>query len=104
MTEEGPRPAACVGRESLLDLTLEITEFIHRERMVTAGLTADPEVVLQTGRPILVLLSHQTSKGLAITGAAALIAADAFVHPGSLATRLSRMLEQFGDVFTSSLS
>jgi len=101
MTEEGPRPAAYVGRESLLDLTLEITEFIHRERMVTAGLTADPDVVLQqSGRTILVLLSHQTSRGLAISGAAALIAADAFVHPGSLATRLSRMLEQFGDVFT----
>jgi hypothetical protein len=73
--------------------------------MVTASLIEDTEVLLQrSAGPMLILLSHQTTTGLSITGAAALICDEAFVHPGALPTRLSRMLEQFGDTFTLMLS
>ncbi|HET8935887.1 MAG TPA: AAA family ATPase, partial [Polyangiales bacterium] len=107
VTEDGPRPVACLGDQHLRELTTAVADFIHHEReergMVTASLTGESELQKESTRPgqlVLVLLSHQTPTGVAITGAAALIADDAFVHPGTLATRLSRMLEQFGDAST----
>jgi hypothetical protein len=48
----------------------------------------------------LVLLSHQTPDGFAVTGVAvlALAAEQVFVHPGTLAAHLSRLISDAGDV------
>jgi hypothetical protein len=106
----GPRglePAAQVGRAgTALELMACARDFIEAELaergMVTLSLFAAEGghgLTSPVGSQTFVLLSHQISAGLAVTGAAALLVRPGmpFNHPGSLAARLSRMLADAGD-------
>jgi hypothetical protein len=71
--------------------------------MVTAtllGAESSNGLTTRVGPQRLVLLSHQTSAGLAVTGVVALLSGPGmpFHQLGTLAARLSRMLAEAGDV------
>jgi hypothetical protein len=107
----GPQLAAKVGdREDVIGMLATINEFIDTEledsgmdtaSVETVAAAADTRMMLtQIHQYRLVMLSHQTLDGIAITGVAALLTAPTspFVHPGSLASRLSRLIADSGDV------
>jgi tetratricopeptide (TPR) repeat protein len=106
--ERGLEPAAQVGRASTaLELITRVRDFIDVELaergIVTAtllGAESSNGLTTCVGPQRLVLLSHQTSAGLAVTGVVALLSRPGmpFHPPGTLAARLSRMLAEAGDV------
>jgi tetratricopeptide (TPR) repeat protein len=112
--DHGPELAAQVGdREASGGLTAAVSEFVNSqlEDMALKTQSADaegpatcadaPDWSDERGeRHHLVLLSHQTTEGFAVTGAAALITQPGtpIVHPGSLAAHLSRLTFDAGDV------
>jgi hypothetical protein len=97
--------AAQVG-PTVFELSAAISDFVDLQledhSTATLHLDTDSEssvLTTQVGRYAFVLLSHQVPAGLGITGVAALAPEPGthFVHPGTLATRLSRMLADVGD-------
>jgi hypothetical protein len=97
--------AAQVGATAF-ELSSAISDFVdlQLEDQSTATLDLDTDsessvLTTQIGRYAFVLLSHQVPAGLGVTGVAALAPKPGtqFVHPGRLATRLSRMLADLGD-------
>jgi hypothetical protein len=106
----GPQLAAKVGeQEAAIGMLSTINEFIDAELEESGMDTASVETVVaaetrlmitQIHQYRMVLLSHQTLDGLAITGVAALLTPPSvpFVHPGTLASRLSRLIADSGDV------
>jgi hypothetical protein len=107
--DHGPELVAQIGAgEAPAGLAGLVDEFIHVEladlAMNTRSLEGDdPAPAASTpasDSTQLVLLSHQTSEGFAVTGAAALRVklGESFVAPGMLATHLSRLTFEAGDV------
>ncbi|HKP61104.1 MAG TPA: protein kinase [Polyangiales bacterium] len=107
--DHGPELVAQGGpNEPPLGLPGIVSEFIDRElhdrEMNTRSLEAEeaPSTwpVEEREAHHLVLLSHQMSEGFAVTGCAALVIEPGapFVHPGSLASHLSRLTFDAGDV------
>lgn len=103
----GPTLAARVGPEPAPDVVATVLDLIDSEvrqrGMVTASADAEPgssQLATMVSAHSLVLLCHQTPEGCAVSGVAALAVdrAGAYVHPGALAARLSRMLTDAGDV------
>jgi hypothetical protein len=96
---------AHVGMGPTADLTAGVLELIDAEvrqrGLVTASVDEDASSTSKlVAMHSLVLLCHQTSGGIAVSGVAALevTTGTRFVHPGALAARLSRMLTEAGDV------
>jgi hypothetical protein len=112
MREHGPELVAPRQTDAdALRLLTVVSEFVDTELqdtdMNTCSLAAEPAADSgsawrdedeQSYR--LVLLSHQTPEGFAITGVAVLAVrpGDTFVHPGTLAAHLSRLTFDAGDV------
>ncbi len=107
--DQGPELAAQVGpNEPSLGLPSVVSEFIDGERqdreLTTRSLEHDTTPsFLSDERGMqhrLVLLSHQMPDGFAVTGVAALVLPPGapFTHPGALASQLSRLTFDAGDV------
>jgi hypothetical protein len=110
--DHGPELVAQAGpTEPPLGLPAIIGEFVdaelHERDLMTRSLEAEdvpaPNSLWPSARGEhhqLVLLSHQMSEGFAVTGVAALVVkpGSPFVHPGSLASHLSRLVFDAGDV------
>jgi hypothetical protein len=111
--DHGPELVAQAGpNEPPLGLPSLVSEFIDRElqdrELNTRSLEAEETSASNSIGPTedrdthhqLVLLSHQMSEGFAVTGVAALVIEPGatFVHPGSLASHLSRLTFDAGDV------
>jgi len=114
MGEHGPQLVAQTGpHDAPPALSMRVSEFVDTELqdldLKTGSLELEQESATHANRGAirdmgeehrLVLLNHQQPEGFAITGAAALVVASGvdFVHPGSLAAHLSRLLFDAGDV------
>jgi hypothetical protein len=110
MAEHGPELAAQLAPEAAPPvLTTRIGELVEHEQREPLSRTGEvqgdhiiDENVIRDGQRVyrLVVLSHRTSDGYAITGVAALIvdAEQQFTQPGPLAAQLSRLLLEAGDV------
>jgi hypothetical protein len=110
--DHGPELVAQVGaNEPPLGLPSVVSEFIdselHEREVATRSLEAEDVPAKNSLWPSgkdeqhqLVLLSHQMSEGFAVSGVAALVVKQgvAFAHPGSLASHLSRLMFDAGDV------
>lgn len=107
--EHGPALVASVGPEPAAELAASVRQLIDAELQVSERETASVELdttgierSANTGAHQLVLLCHQTSDAIVISGVAALAISPSlqFNHLGSLAARLSRLLAEAGDVLT----
>jgi hypothetical protein len=110
--DHGPELVAQVGpNEPPLGLPSVVSEFVdselHEREVATRSLEAEDlpakNSLWPTGKGEqhqLVLLSHQMSEGFAVSGVAALVVKEGapFSHPGSLASHLSRLVFDAGDV------
>jgi hypothetical protein len=110
--DHGPELVAQIGPNPPPGLASVVSEYIAQElqerELNTCSLEVGPSLeppALQDERAAeqrhqLVLLSHQTPHGFAITGVAALLVQRGvpFIHPGTLAAHLSRLTFDAGDV------
>jgi len=110
--DHGPELVAQAGpTEPPLGLPSIVSEFVdaelHERELATRSLENEDVPANNSLWPNangdqhqLVLLSHQMSEGFAVSGVAALVvrAGAPFTHPGSLASHLSRLVFDAGDV------
>jgi hypothetical protein len=110
--DHGPELVSQVGpNEPPVGLPAIVSEFIdaelHERELVTRSLENEDVPAQNSLWPNangdqhqLVLLSHQMAEGFAVSGVAALVirVGTPFTHPGSLASHLSRLMFDAGDV------